>query len=388
MVEAVGPDSGVAHLLGDAGPAVGVGAGVDVGPDPLGDEGAVVLGAEADSHGGGVTGDLVEDLVAVEDARTGRPVRRAASAVMASMRMKVLAPKAPPIGGTTMRTSSAAMPKMWARSWRMLNGVWVPVITSSRPSTHWALVACGSIGHVCRGGGVEDLVDDDVGVEEGVGEDRVGVVEGGEDGRLLAALEGGGADPEPVADVGAVLGPHVEVGRVGVGGVVLGVDELGARPHSVHLVVDRRGSLVGDLDQGRSDPGVAKGGGDHCGDGVADELGLTGQDDLVGDLASERREVVDVVGGDEDDLVVEQRGLEAGDSAGGDLGADDAQVPLARDAAVDGVAEAGDDARVDAADAGAGAGAGVGGWRDVTHAAHRHQCAPDLDADDASPVGG
>ena len=68
VVEPVGADAGVAHLLGDPGSAVGVGAGVDVGPDALGDEGSVALGAEPDPDGGRVPGDLVEDLVAVEHA--------------------------------------------------------------------------------------------------------------------------------------------------------------------------------------------------------------------------------------------------------------------------------------------------------------------------------
>ena len=71
VVEAVRADAGVAHLLGDAGSAVGVGAGVDVGPDALGHEGAVGLGAQPDPHGGRVTGDLVEDLVAVQHAAHG-----------------------------------------------------------------------------------------------------------------------------------------------------------------------------------------------------------------------------------------------------------------------------------------------------------------------------
>ncbi len=146
--------------------------------------------------------------------RTGRPVSLAARAVIASVRMKVLAPKAPPIGGTTIRTSSAAMPKMPARSWRMLNGVWVPVTTSSRPPTHWALAACGSIGHMCRRRGVEDLVDDHLGVVERVGERLVGVGQVGDDTDLLATLQARGPDAEPVADVRAVLRSHVEVGRV------------------------------------------------------------------------------------------------------------------------------------------------------------------------------
>ena len=80
-----------------------------------------------------------------------------------------------------------------------------------------------------RGGrGVEDLVDDDVGVGERVGEHLVGVVQVGDDGGLVAALQPGGADAEAVADVGAVLRAHVEVRRVGLGGVVLRVDQRGA----------------------------------------------------------------------------------------------------------------------------------------------------------------
>ena len=56
VVEAVGPDAGVAHLLGDTWSAVGVRAGVDVGPDPLGDERAVApwrRAGPARSRGGG-----------------------------------------------------------------------------------------------------------------------------------------------------------------------------------------------------------------------------------------------------------------------------------------------------------------------------------------------
>ena len=71
MIEAVRADAGVSHLLRHSWPAVGVGTGVDVGPDPLGDKRAVVLGAEADSHGGGMSGHLVEDFVAVKDAPHG-----------------------------------------------------------------------------------------------------------------------------------------------------------------------------------------------------------------------------------------------------------------------------------------------------------------------------
>ena len=205
-------------------------------------------------------------------------------------------------------------------------------------------------GHVRRSRSVEDLVDHDVGVEEGVSEDGVRVVQCSEHRRLLAALEGGCADAEPVAHVGAVLGTHVEVRRVRLGGVVVVMDQRRTRSDRLHLVVDGRRTFVLNLHQRGRDACVPKCWRYHRGDGVPDELGFTSEHDLVCDLAAERGELLDVVGGDEANLVVEERGLETRHPAGSDLGPDDAQVPLTRDAAVDWIAEAGNDPRVDSAD--------------------------------------
>ena len=71
---------------------------------------------------------------------------------MASVRTKVLAPNDPPMGGQMMRTSVSGRPKRPARSWRMLKGVWVPVVTSSLPSCQLAMQAWGSIATCCTAG--------------------------------------------------------------------------------------------------------------------------------------------------------------------------------------------------------------------------------------------
>jgi hypothetical protein len=67
-----------------------------------------------------------------------------------------LAPNDPPIGGATIRTRSGASPNRPARSARVLNGVCVPAQTVSRPSSHWASAACGSIG-TCAALGVRNV---------------------------------------------------------------------------------------------------------------------------------------------------------------------------------------------------------------------------------------
>ncbi len=210
--------------------------------------------------------------------------------------------------------------------------------------------------HVRRRRGVEDLVDDHLRVVERVGERLVGIGQVGDDADLLATPQVRGPDAEPVAHVRAVLRSHVEVGRVGLGGVVPLVDQGCLVPERCQLVVHGGPLLVADLHQGRGHPGVLQCRGDDCGDGVADELGLAGQHDLVGDLAAEPRQLFDVVGGDEDDLVVEESGLEPGDAARGHIGPDDPQVPLTGDPAVDRVADCGGDPGVDAGDRRAGAG--------------------------------
>ena len=79
-------------------------------------------------------------------ALTGRPALRARQAASASRRVKVFAPKEPPIGGAWIRMRSSGMPNRPARSVRRLKGVWVPVISSSRSSSQRARVAWGSIG--------------------------------------------------------------------------------------------------------------------------------------------------------------------------------------------------------------------------------------------------
>ncbi len=82
-------------------------------------------------------------------AFTGRPDLRASAATIASRRTNVFAPNEPPIGSQTTRTPSGSIPKMRARSERTLNGVCVPVHTSSRPSRHRATDACGSMCACC-----------------------------------------------------------------------------------------------------------------------------------------------------------------------------------------------------------------------------------------------
>ncbi len=79
-------------------------------------------------------------------ALTGRWALRASAATSASMRTNVLAPNEPPIGGAITRMRSSSMPNVPARSARVLNGVCVPAHTVSRPSSHSATAACGSIG--------------------------------------------------------------------------------------------------------------------------------------------------------------------------------------------------------------------------------------------------
>ena len=79
-------------------------------------------------------------------ALTGAPALRARAATSASSRTKVFAPNEPPIGGAMTRMSSSGTPKQPARSLRTLNGVWVPLHSVRRPSSHSATAACGSIG--------------------------------------------------------------------------------------------------------------------------------------------------------------------------------------------------------------------------------------------------
>ena len=88
-------------------------------------------------------------------AFTGRPALRASAATSASSRTNVLAPNEPPIGGATTRTSSGRSPNAPATSARVLNGVCVPVHSVSRPSSHSASAACGSIG-ACAAPGVRN----------------------------------------------------------------------------------------------------------------------------------------------------------------------------------------------------------------------------------------
>ena len=86
---------------------------------------------------------------------TGRPALRASAATTASVRTNVFAPNEPPIIGATIRTASGSRPNSPARSARRLNGVWVPVQSVSRPSSHSATAACGSIG-TCAALGVRN----------------------------------------------------------------------------------------------------------------------------------------------------------------------------------------------------------------------------------------
>ena len=79
-------------------------------------------------------------------AFTGRSALRASAATSASSRTNVFAPKEPPIGGAITRTSPGGIPNAPATSARVLNGVCVPVHSVSRPSSHSASAACGSIG--------------------------------------------------------------------------------------------------------------------------------------------------------------------------------------------------------------------------------------------------
>ncbi len=79
-------------------------------------------------------------------ALTGRPALRASAATSASRRTNVFAPNEPPIGGATIRIRPSSIPNSPARSARVLNGVWVPAHSVSRPSSHSASAACGSIG--------------------------------------------------------------------------------------------------------------------------------------------------------------------------------------------------------------------------------------------------
>ena len=88
-------------------------------------------------------------------ALTGRPALRASAATSASSRTNVLAPNEPPIGGAITRTSSSGIPNATATSARRLNGVCVPVVRVSRPSSHSASAACGSIG-ACAALGVRN----------------------------------------------------------------------------------------------------------------------------------------------------------------------------------------------------------------------------------------
>ena len=238
---------------------------------------------------------------------------------------------------------------MPARSWRMLNGVWVPVMTSRRPSTHWALVACGSIG-TCAAAGVWKTSSMMTSASANASARAVvGVVQVGDHGRLVAALQPGRADAEAVADVGAVLRAHVEVRRVATRrcGAGRAPAECVSRER-LHLVVHRRALLVLDLDQEAATRAAFSVGATTAAIASPTNLGSRVRTIWSRDLAAEAGRSSTSSGVMTMTSSSSERGVDGDHSPGRDAGADDAQVPLAGDAAVGRVADAGGDAGVDA----------------------------------------
>ncbi len=71
----------------------------------------------------------------VSTQATGRPSRRAAQATRASSRERPpFIPNEPPTSGAITRSASSSQPKSAASPLRMANGLWVLVVSSSRPS--------------------------------------------------------------------------------------------------------------------------------------------------------------------------------------------------------------------------------------------------------------
>ena len=203
-------------------------------------------------------------------AFTGRPALRASAATSASSRTNVLAPNEPPIGGATTRTSSGRSPNAPATSARVLNGVCVPVHSVSRPSSHSASAACGSIGAWAAPGVRNARLDDHVG--------------GGEPGRGVAV-----ADPEAVADVRA--GERADADRDRLAGRLgrVGVQQRRAGRDRLDGVEDGGQLLVGDVDAARGGARGRRGRRRDRGDDVAGVARDVGQHALVARLAAVAR---------------------------------------------------------------------------------------------------
>ena len=183
------------------------------------------LGAESDPDRGGVPGDLVEDLVAVEhaaDRAAGEPGGEGGDRLGADEGLGAEgAPHRRDDDPDVLRGDAEDAGQVLAHVERRL-GAGDHLEPTADP------LGVGRVRlhrHVRRRRGVEDLVDDHLRVVERVGERLVGIVQVGDDADLLATPQARGPDAEPVADVRAVLRSHVEVGRVGLGGVVPLVDE-------------------------------------------------------------------------------------------------------------------------------------------------------------------
>ncbi len=165
----------------------------------------------------------------------------------------VLAPNEPPIGGQTTRTCSSGRPNTAAMSERTLNGVCVPVQSSSRSPFPAGETGVRLHRRVLGGRRSEGLLDDLVGL-------------------LEAALDVAVADAEEVAHVRALLGSQPEVGGVVVRDPVPIVHEDGALERLLEAEHGRQ-LLVLDVDEGERGLGLLRSLGRHGGHRVTGEAG-------------------------------------------------------------------------------------------------------------------
>ena len=324
----VRPRSREAHLLRDAGPAVGVGAGVRPALDLLREERPVGACAQADPDHRRMAVERQPFLVPLEDGTDGTAGLASQAGDDRLEADERLRPE-----GTAHGRAHDPDPVLGDAEDPGEIGAEVegrlrprPDLAAARPPTRHARVRLHV--RVLGAGRPEGLLDDHV----GLGEARVDV-----------AL----AEAETVADVRALLRPDPEVGGVVLGDVVAVVDERGVLVARLDRVEHGVELLVVDFDQRERLVRLAQRLGGDGGDGIAGEAGPVAREHgLILDLGAVRPQVRDVAGRERDDTRRDRRGVDAPDPGVRVGRAQDARLEHPFELHVLGVADGAGDARV------------------------------------------